>query len=393
MGILTVWRKLRSLHSIVFDKDRDSCYPPKFTEHADILFDIVMKNLAVYVCCGTGCASADYQQKWPRSHFIKEDLIHAQLQGVSARCARCQIMEDKNTQRNITCKGCEQSKHITMYSAVVCKQFLQGVNGGRGFRCNECQFPKCALCDNRPEKAISPNHLEPDGKWYCRKHRYPPCSICRVAERPLGYQKSKVKFKEWICSTCTTKDHETPAGTEPVASLTTNVADSQQSQNVRNKNSRASMKCQLPFCGKSHPDVNFKDRRAQACNSCEYPRCKNCGSQRPMTDQPLYAGLHRTKLTERIEWYCIDAEWMDAGKNGWMDGWIGATRVCFQVTTQQTRESKASKGRQGRQEQERQARQARQDKPRAGKPRKAWVQQQTSQQKACYKFGAQAPNL
>ena len=185
----------------------------------------------------------------------------------------------------------------------MCKQLLLGLKQGRGYRCNDCQYPKCALCDNRPEKAVSPNHLEADGSWYCRKHRYPPCSICRVAERPIGYQKSKLKFKEWICSGCETTDKKHPqrAGEEefqPNSGETTGP-----SHKVSDKNSQASMVCQLPFCGKSPPEVSFKDRKAQGCNSCEYPVCANCGSQRPMDAKPLYAGLQRRKQQEPLKWY------------------------------------------------------------------------------------------
>ena len=51
--------------------------------------------------------------------------------------------------------------------------FLFGRTGLSGFplsirrahvwRCVECQYPKCKLCDARPEMPVSHNHMEADG--------------------------------------------------------------------------------------------------------------------------------------------------------------------------------------------------------------------------------------
>ena len=261
-----------------------------------------------YPCCGQGCASPDYQQMWPSNCFIKEDLVHSLFEGVSARCARCKVIEEGAVDKHVVCNGCHKSKHITEYSAIVCKHFLQKQDKTTGYRCNECQFPKCALCDNRPDKAISPNHLEKDGKWYCRKCRYPPCSKCRVTERPPGFQKTKLKFKEWVCADCTSKASQgaTPPPVNASGDLQTqNCDDAEQNEEVgrgteqqrTSKNSQEYKVC--PVCERSPPLIEFRDRKATVCLSCQYPFCAaNCGAQRPRHEKPMYFKVARANIKE-----------------------------------------------------------------------------------------------
>ena len=71
------------------------------------------------------------------------------------------------------------------------------------WRCVECQYPKCKLCDARPEMPVSHNHMEADGSWYCLMHRYPPCHICRITPRPASTMHgSKRRFADWTCPEC-----------------------------------------------------------------------------------------------------------------------------------------------------------------------------------------------
>ena len=88
------------------------------------------------------------------------------------------------------------------YSTIYCRQFLQGECRAHIWRCMECQFPKCKLCDAGPESPVMFNHLEKDGSWYCLLHRYPPCSVCRITPRPETAMQSKMKFKDWTCEGC-----------------------------------------------------------------------------------------------------------------------------------------------------------------------------------------------
>jgi len=93
-------------------------------------------------------------------------------------------------------------KHILDYSAICCRQFMQCDRRAHIWRCSECQFPKCKLCDARPEVPVSPNHVSEDGSWYCLTHRYPPCHVCRLTPRPPSGMHSKMRFRDWTCGTC-----------------------------------------------------------------------------------------------------------------------------------------------------------------------------------------------
>jgi hypothetical protein len=167
----------------------------------------------LYTCCGLGCSSEESQARLPALHFITKDLIEAQLQNRSAKCGRCLVLEDASNQVTFQCTGCEVMKRLTDFSVVACKQFLLGDRRSHLYRCTACQYPKCGLCDTRPDLPISPNHLEADGKWYCRFHRYPPCSVCRITARPPGFFNYRFKFKDWVCRTCQEPDGQNPTST------------------------------------------------------------------------------------------------------------------------------------------------------------------------------------
>ena len=137
----------------------------------------------------------------PEDHFLQEHLIHDDLQGRSSKCARCVVMEQKDASLVYDCNKCGQTKHLTEYSAIACKQHLLGERRAHLYKCYECQFPRCKHCEQRPEKPVSPNHLTADGSWLCQMHRYPPCSVCKKPKPATA----KHRFARWTCSDCTGK--------------------------------------------------------------------------------------------------------------------------------------------------------------------------------------------
>ena len=167
-----------------------------------------------YTCCGTACSSDTMQKEWPEHYFLKRDLVHTLVKESSARCARCQVIDDPSILDVFECNACHTTKHLSAYSAVFCKQFLLKERRAQTYRCMDCQFPKCAQCDAQPEKPVSPNHLDAKGKWYCRTHRYPPCSVCRITPRPPGWFDANLKFKQWVCATCQTNPPAIPTVTD-----------------------------------------------------------------------------------------------------------------------------------------------------------------------------------
>ena len=156
----------------------------------------------LYTCAGAGCSTEDQQLAWPQSHFMPEDLRHATWRVMNAQCAKCIVASSAEDSDTFKCNACDRVKHIQEYSTIYCRQFLQGERRAHIWRCMECQFPKCKLCDDRPDSPVMFNHVEADGSWYCLLHRYPPCCVCRVTPRPESAMVSKMKFKDWTCDAC-----------------------------------------------------------------------------------------------------------------------------------------------------------------------------------------------
>ena len=239
----------------------------------------------LYPCAGEGCSKR--QLAWPQSHFIAEDLRHATWRGVNARCAKCIVAANAKDSDVFTCNACERVKHILDYSPIYCRQFLQDERRAHIWRCMACQFPKCKLCDARPESPVMLNHVEADGSWYCLLHRYPPCCVCRVTPRPASAMVSKKKFKDWTCDGCRDVDKEGQSSAKPSdAGTGAHAVES----GARTSSSAAGTsptdlgalhpckECQQPL--RSEDFRKYKNRhvsRTGRCKACEFPACASCG--------------------------------------------------------------------------------------------------------------------
>ena len=161
----------------------------------------------LFVCCGAECSAGKDPLRWSELHFQEPELVDAVARRRTPKCARCQVSANRTLDDiGFACDGCGERKQLKDFTAVVCKQYLLGERRAAK-KCFECHFPECAIdgCRERPKVAVSHNHVEKDGKWYCHSHRYPPCCVCKTAIRPASSISSKVKFKEWICSDCKQK--------------------------------------------------------------------------------------------------------------------------------------------------------------------------------------------
>ena len=205
------------------------------------------------------------------------------------------------------------------YSAICCRQFLQGERRAHVWKCVECQFPKCKLCDARPEMPVSHNHVEADGSWYCLMHRYPPCHICRVTARPVGAMLSKMKFTDWTCpeckddiSTCAAgrgskpaSSAQAPTSVQSASKITTQSQDSkaatsqceatkaaakdnrEKTQSLSNTvlENRKNKTSTCNECGvvRPHTDFTFRDasriNHTGRCDFCSFPTCEFCGQK------------------------------------------------------------------------------------------------------------------
>ena len=139
-----------------------------------------------YKCCGVGCSSETQQKELIGNNFLEEHLTHAQENQRHAKCARCLVLDDNTISMKVKCNGCGVSKHLKEYSAIQCKEFLNGDRTFHKWQCYECWYPECSVpgCTERPLVAVAHNHVEADGSWYCHSHQYPPCSVALHLAQP-----------------------------------------------------------------------------------------------------------------------------------------------------------------------------------------------------------------
>ena len=214
------------------------------------------------------------------------------------------------------------TKHLSAYSAVCCQQFLLKERRAQTYRCMDCQDPTCAQCDRKPEKPVSPNHLDSKGKWHCNKHRYPPCSVCRITPRPEKLLTQTSRYKEWVCNTCQDKTNtaeKIPRKLSSTVEQTPKLSASQQqsaSASVPVGTQQDRSMCINPLCENKH---GGDARRDGICESCNFPNCANCGRKRGKEEGPLYKGKKKSAVTF-APWYPNMYKQKD--KHRRMDGWI-----------------------------------------------------------------------
>ena len=198
-----------------------------------------------------------------------------------------------------TCDGCKERRPLKDFTAVVCKQYLQGERRAAK-KCFECHYPRCAIdgCQERPRVAVSHNHVEKDGKWYCHSHRYPPCSVCRKTPRPASAISGKIKFKDWICDGCQASEPpgglDSSGGLKAEARLQTQAAAAALDTDATPRNEQQKTDGKL-IGGKYALDVMKKTHSSHLvringklttngkarCRVCSLPDCGACGHKPP----------------------------------------------------------------------------------------------------------------
>ena len=206
---------------------------------------------------------------------------------------------------------------IFLFGDTVLSGFPLTIRRAHVWRCVECQYPKCKLCDARPEMPVSHNHMEADGSWYCLMHRYPPCHICRITPRPASTMHgSKRRFADWTCPECKANESSCAddRSSKPVSSAqasavsltalgnTTQCQDTKPAANEDRKEvqslsriihgNRSNQTFPCKECGVVRPFTDFfrdpKNRnRAARCDFCMFPSCAFCG-QKGDTDVPVW---------------------------------------------------------------------------------------------------------
>ena len=246
-----------------------------------------------YPCSGEQCSSDEGQRTWPQNHFLPEDLTHAQWTGVNAECAGCQVRRTASAGDIFACTGCKERKHILNFSNIFCRQFLQGERREHTARCQECQYPKCQMCDTRPEEPVNFAALERDGSWYCRFHRYPPCCVCRTTPRDTSACHSKMKFKSWTCVDCWKKPAEernaARAQNDPTGSIPAEHKRCEECKQI------------VPLTGFA-PSKNQNEKRR--CRTCEFPFC--AGPCKEPSQKPVAVSEKEAVKPGESQgtWYC-----------------------------------------------------------------------------------------
>ena len=147
----------------------------------------------------------------------REELAH------EARCARCEAKQNQDALLNkkFQCSGaCKELKQLREFAPVIVKLFVSRLKWAstekfQDIRCQSCQYPECTQCHkegvdkrSKDEQMFPPTaaHYH-KGKFYCRAHRFPPCTGCG-AERPKRrtgeYHSEYNCFQkpDWTCTEC-----------------------------------------------------------------------------------------------------------------------------------------------------------------------------------------------
>ncbi len=244
---------------------------------------------ATYRCATDGCSS-DKEE-----HFLETEIVDAAGQSLfrkcedaaskkgAPKCAQCMVREDPVAAKlQFRCEHCKESKALTDFSAVICKQHLRGERRPHK-RCHECQYPQCCVpgCSTRPAMAILSNHVDEQGQWICLSHRYPPCCICRSTPRPLSAMRTRWQFRDWTCEGCQ-------------ASSKRPGADMRTCATTRKRRG----------CGQQKPLADFRvddhGHHSKTCSHCEFPACVRCRRRRQLDEGPV----PRSAITDTGEWIC-----------------------------------------------------------------------------------------
>ncbi len=157
----------------------------------------------LHECSGKGCSGSNGQHRWSEHSFTEAHFVDAMYSKKPLRCARCEVREDSIASLlEFRCTACQSTKRLCEFSANVCKQHMQEERRPQK-KCYDCQFPECVVpgCTARPAVPVLPHHLDDEGKWICRSHRFPPCSVCKITTRPPSVNSDK-KFRDWTCEHC-----------------------------------------------------------------------------------------------------------------------------------------------------------------------------------------------
>jgi hypothetical protein len=107
----------------------------------------------------------------------------------------CQPRKDESVR--YACQKCKRSLPLSAFTPQMQKR-----HGLDRWKCDTCQRPACAVCNERPEEPL-PYHVELE-RYRCQKCLYPPCSSCGRARPSKAKRRSDNADAKptWRCVAC-----------------------------------------------------------------------------------------------------------------------------------------------------------------------------------------------
>ena len=188
-----------------------------------------VKDVELIRCNGASCG-----RDLPVYHFVERLLLNWRDKGTVAQeaiCARCYVKTWTGNARRLdyACTVCKVTKHISEFTCVAIRHWLQQDRHMNVAVCYNCHFPPCAMpgCGQRPAHAVVWNswvsktdfaraslkstetvdaiYGDTQKQWFCASCKYPPCdqqtdSACVRVREP----DRKHRFRTWACKKCAT---------------------------------------------------------------------------------------------------------------------------------------------------------------------------------------------
>ena len=124
-------------------------------------------------------------------NYKKFATLEEQRQVYLAVCIPCESKE--NAGKLFKCVGCDRKKNRNEFSFA-----RQRCRNYATWRCLDCDFPPCLLCNAKPE-------IPKKAPYICEPCLYPPCKCGAERPRSTKYRSTNEKMQTWTCSKCREK--------------------------------------------------------------------------------------------------------------------------------------------------------------------------------------------
>ena len=210
-----------------------------------------------------------------------------------ARCARCELSEQKDRQETcLECAQCSAKKDLLEYPAILLKQFFAGRRIGDKWKCFDCYYPACQgwkgrSCNRRPLH-VPPHSSYEDGAYLCEQCRYPAC-MGRDGDEPCTHQRQKDRkyhIKHMPVWYCDRHRPQEPQACKQCGEVTAIQRTATMHQDIAGdwfcKRCAQNHLMECADCGKQvnrndyAEEVKHQSKGKWRCQQCRLPKCSNC---------------------------------------------------------------------------------------------------------------------